>query len=101
MEEGQCCSQLIKKITSEKLKTSGKIFERLIYYFIYDFLSDNNLLSPNQSEFRSSGSCLNQLLFNNHEILISFDKGLEASGIFLDISKTFNKLWRDGFVKMV
>ena len=63
---------------------------------MYDFLSDNNLLSPNQSTFRSGDSCINQLLSINHEILNAFDKGLEVRGIFLDISKAFDKVWHDG-----
>ena len=76
----------------------GKIFERLIYNVMYDFLSDNNLLSPNQSGFRSGDSCINQLLSINHEILNAFDKGLEVRGIFLDISKAFDKVWHDGLI---
>ena len=75
-----------------------KIFERLIYNVIYDFLTDNNLLSPNQSGFRSGDSCIIQLLSINHEILNAFDKGLEVGGIFFDISKAFNKVWHDGLI---
>ena len=75
-----------------------KIFERLIYNVMYDFLTDNNLLSPNQSGFRSGDSCINQFLSINHEILNAFDKGLEVGGIFFDISKAFNKVWHDGLI---
>ena len=74
------------------LPICGKIFERLIYNFMYDFLTENDLLSPNQSGFRSGDSCINQLLSINHEILSAFDKGLEVRGIFLDISKAFDKV---------
>ena len=76
----------------------GKIFERLIYNVMYDILTENDLLSPNQSEFRSGDSCINQLLSINHEILNAFDKGLEVRGIFLDNSKAFDKLWRNGLI---
>ena len=62
---------------------------------MYDFLSDNNLLSPNQSGFRSDDSWINQLLSINHEILNTFDKRLEVRGIFLDILKAFDKVWHD------
>ena len=57
---------------------------------MYDSLTENDLLSPNQSGFRSGDSCINQLLSINHEILNAFDKGLEVRGIFLDISKAFD-----------
>ena len=69
----------------------GKIFQRLIYNVMHDLLSNNNLLSPNQSGFRSGDSCINQLLSFNNEILNAFDKGLEVRGILLDILKAFDK----------
>ena len=65
---------------------------------MYDFLTENDLLSPNQSGFRSGDSCINQLLSINHETLNAFDKGLEVSGIFLDISKAFDKVWHNGLI---
>ena len=80
------------------LPICGKIFERLIYNVMYEFLTENDLLSPKQSGFRSGDSCINQLLSINHEILNAFDKGLEVCGIFLDISKAFDKVWHDGLI---
>ena len=70
-------------------------FERLLYGTMFDFFSKNNLLSPNQSGFRSGDSCINQLLSINHEILSTFDMVLEVREIFLDISKVFDKVWHD------
>ena len=49
---------------------------------MYDFLSDNNLLSPNQSGFRSGDSCINQLYSINHEILNALDKGHKVRWYF-------------------
>ena len=74
------------------LPICGKIFERLNYNIMYDFLTDNNLPSPSQSVFRLDDSCINQFLSINHEILNTFDKGLEVRGIFLNISKVFDKV---------
>ena len=34
----------------------------------------------------------------NHEILSAFDMGIEVPGIFLDISKAFDKVWHDGLI---
>ena len=65
---------------------------------MYDFLTENNLLSPNQSGFRSGDSCINQFLSINHEILNAFDKVLEVRGIFLHILKVFDKVWYDGLI---
>ena len=79
------------------LPICGKIIECLIYV-MYDLLSDNNLLSPNQLGFRSSKPCINKLFSINYEILNAFDKRLEVCGIFLDISKAFDKVWHDGLI---
>ena len=80
------------------LSISGKIFECLLYDTMFDFFSKNNLLSPNLSGFRLGDSCINQLLSVNHEILSAFDMGLKVCGIFLDISKAFDKVWHDGLI---
>ena len=74
------------------LPVCGKITERLIYNVMYDFLADNNLLSANQSGFRSVYSCISQLLSINHEILNAFDKGLGRSS--WDISWYFKGIWQ-------
>ena len=63
---------------------------------MFDFFSKNNPLSPSQSEFIPGDSCINQLLLINHEILSAFD--LKVRGIFLDISKAFDRVWHDGLV---
>ena len=65
---------------------------------MYYLFSDNNLFSTNHSGFRSGDSCINQLLSINHKILKVFDKGLDVRGIFLDISKAFDKVWHDGLI---
>ena len=63
---------------------------------MFDFFSKNNLLSPSQFELRPGDSCINQLLLINHENLSAFN--LKVRGIFLDISKAFDKVWHDGLV---
>ena len=74
------------------LPICGKIFERLIFNEMFTFFIFNNLISPNQSGFKPGDSCINQLLSITHEICKSFDDGLEVKGVFLDISKVFDKV---------
>ena len=50
----------------------GKIFEKIIFSRIYNFLLEEDLLNPNQSGFRPSDSCINQLLAITHEIFEAF-----------------------------
>ena len=59
---------------------------------------ENELTSPNQSGFKPGDSCINQLLAITHEIYKSFDFGVEVRGIFLDISKAFDKVWYWGLI---
>ena len=75
------------------LPIAGKIFERILYNNMFDFFSKNHLISRNQSGFKPGGSCINQLLSITHEIYKSFDDGLDVRGVFLNISKAFDKAW--------
>ena len=76
----------------------GKIFEKIILNKIYNFLLEEKLLNPNQSGFRPSDSCINQL--QSHEIFETFDcnLSLELRSVFLDISKAFDKVWLEGLL---
>ena len=80
----------------------GKILEKLLFNSIMDFLEENNLLNSNQSGFRSNDSCESQLLSIGivHGIYSSFDcyPSLEVRGIFLDISKAFDRVWHEGLI---
>ena len=44
------------------------------------------------------GSCISQLNSLTKDILNSLDEGLEVRGVFLDISKTFEKVWHEGLI---
>ena len=59
---------------------------------MFEFFTESNLLSNNQSDFKPGDSCVNQLLSIAHEIYQSFDDNLEVRAVFLDISKAFDKV---------
>ena len=67
----------------------GKIFEKIILHKIYHFQLEERLLNCNQSGFRLSDSCINQLLAITHEIFQAFDCNppLEVKSVFLDFFK--------------
>ena len=77
-----------------------KILEKNIFDSITRFLNQNKILSDAQSGFRPSDSCEYQLLSIVHDIYKSFDCNppLEVRGIFLDISKAFDRVWHDGLI---
>ena len=58
------------------------------------------LLNPNQSGFCPSDSCINQLLAITHKIFEVSDCNppLEIRSVFLDTSKTFDKVWHEGLL---
>ena len=59
-----------------------------------------NLLNINQSGFRANDSCINQLISITHEIYRAFNcsPSLEVRGIFLDLTKAFDKVWHQGLL---
>ena len=79
------------------LPVCEKLFERLIFSFLYQFLEEHNLLSIHQFGFRSNDSCINQLLFIARTLYKAFDaySTLDAKGVFLDMSKAFDKVWHE------
>ena len=80
------------------LPICGKILERLIFNEIFSFFIENNLISSNESGFKPGDSRIKQLLPINHKIYKSFDNGFEVRGVFVDISKAFDKVWDKGII---
>ena len=73
----------------------GKMFERVIYNSLFNYFQSNRLFAPSQSGFLPGDLCIAQLLSIIHEIQTAFE---DVRGVFLDISKTFNKVWHDGII---
>ena len=62
---------------------------------MFEFFSENELISHNQSGFKSEDSCINQLICIIHDSYQSLDDGLETRAVFLDTSKIFDKVWHE------
>ena len=82
------------------LPICAKIFEKVLFKYLYDYFDSNNLITKKQSGFRPGDSTTNQLIDFVNEIHQSFDnkKSLEVRAVFLDISKAFDKVWHDGLL---
>ena len=65
-----------------------KMFEKLLFDIIYEFLSESCLLSSNQSGFRPNDFSVHQLTVITHDIFTAFDAN--PSSVFrvasLDVS---------------
>ena len=82
------------------LPIHGKIFERIIFNSLFEYVEENKLLSVHQSGFPSNDSCVNLLLSIVHNLYKAFDAylTLETCGVFLDMSKAFGKVWHQGLI---
>ena len=76
----------------------GKIFEAVIYNFLFNYFIGNKIFTPSQSGFLPGNSSIAQLLSIIHEIQTALDENptVDVRGVFLDISNTFDKIWYDG-----
>ena len=103
-EKSRILYQSTKKLTNEIWKIiapfhcylfSVKYLKKQYLTKCITFLQNEQLLNPNQSGFRPSDSCINQLLSITHEIFQSFDATLplEVRLFFLDISRAIDKAW--------
>jgi hypothetical protein len=82
----------------------SKLFERIVFNKIYDFLV-NSSISPLQFGFIENRSTLKQLLLHMNFILRAFDNNHQVDTVMLDIHKAFDsvpheqllcKLWECG-----
>ena len=69
------------------LPICSKIFEG------NNYVIDNNLIS-----YKREDCYINQLISITHDIFNSLDESLEVRGVFLDISKAFNKVWHEQLI---
>ena len=74
------------------------MYERIIFKEVFNNFHQNQLFTKCQSGFLPGDSCISQLLSVVHEINSSFDcdPSIDVSGVFLDISKAFDKVWHEG-----
>ena len=75
--------------------TYCKIFEKVVFNKIYNFLLNERLLNSYQSRFHLSDFCINQLFAITHEIfeVLHCQPSLKVRWVFLGISKAFDQVW--------
>ena len=81
--------QLIKNYRPiSLLPICGKVFERIVFKHLYNYLVSNNLITNNQSGSRPQDSTVNQLV----HLINDIHKSFETRAVFLDISKAFDNV---------
>ena len=72
------------------LSTISRVFEKLVYEQIYNYLTKNNLLDSRQSGFRSLHSTVTALLDLTNQWCFNIDRGLVSGVLFLDLKTAFD-----------
>ena len=72
------------------LPVISRLFEKLIYDQLYQYMNGSGLLSPNQSGFRALHSTITCLLKCTDDWFNGRDKGLLTGMIFIDLKKAFD-----------
>ena len=80
------------------LSVPGKIFEKCIFKYLFNYLRDNNLIHKMQSGFMPKDSTTNQLVFLYHTLTEALDKNKKVRVVFGDISKAFDRVWHAGLL---
>ncbi|MCP4489865.1 MAG: reverse transcriptase family protein, partial [Gammaproteobacteria bacterium] len=70
----------------------GKIFEKVIYSRLHEFLISNNVISDCQFGFRKGHSTSHALNYSVEEINKQLSSGKHVLGIFIDLSKAFDTI---------
>ncbi|MEW8545280.1 MAG: reverse transcriptase family protein, partial [Candidatus Thiodiazotropha sp.] len=76
----------------------GKIMERCVHKHFFNYINENQLLTPFQSGFIPGDSTTYQLLHTYHTFCEAVDSGKEVRAVFCDISKAFDRVWHRGLL---
>ena len=72
------------------LPTVSRLFEKVLYGQLYQYLDENKLLYLHQSGFRSLHSCVTCLLKSTNDWYTDIDRGNVNAVVFIDLKKAFD-----------
>ena len=78
--------------------TVGKVLEKIVHKYVFNFFRDNNVITTLQSGFVPGDSSVNQLIDIYNTFCKALDEGKEVRAIFCDISKAFDRVWHKGLL---
>ena len=80
------------------LSCIGKLFERVIFKYTYNFLHENQIFYNLQSGFLPGHSTEYQLIEMYHSICQNLDNRKNTCVVFCDFSKAFDRVWHRGLL---
>ena len=81
------------------LSCVGKIFERVVFKYMYNYTVEHNLIYQYQSGFLPNHSTVYQLIEMYDSICKSLEQKQHTCMIFCDISKAFDRVWHRGLIQ--
>nr|KAG5688528.1 hypothetical protein BaRGS_031312 [Batillaria attramentaria] len=76
----------------------GKTLERMINKRLMWHLESNNLITKEQTAFRKNRSTEDQLVYLAQSIENAFQEKKKVVATFINLSKAFDKVWKDGLL---
>ena len=80
------------------LSCLGKTMERMVNRRLQHHLEKNGLLSASQSSFRKNRSTEDQVTLFTQDIENGFQQKMKRLAVFVDLTKAFNKVWKEGLL---
>ena len=80
------------------LSCVGKLMERVMFKYMYNFLHERNLIYKYQSGFQPGHSTIYQIIEIYDNICKALDEKEYMCMVFCDISKAFDRVWFDGLI---
>ena len=80
------------------LSAVGKVLEKLVHKYVFNFFRDNDIITSLQSGFVPGDSTVNQLIDIYNTFCKALDEGKEVRAIFCDVSKAFDRVWHKGLL---
>ena len=80
------------------LSCMSRKLEKIMCRSLYEYCVSHELLNRENLRYKRNDSTVNQLRAITHNIYKSLDSYIDACGIFLDVSKAFDKVWHDELI---
>jgi hypothetical protein len=80
------------------LSIVAKIFEKIVFKYLFNYFRDHFLISGWQSGFMPGSSTITQLTEIYDQFCKAVNQGKEIRVVFLDISKAFDRVWHKGLL---
>lgn len=75
-----------------------KVMERMVNTRLMAHLEENNLLNNSQSAYRKNRSTEDQLVYLIQKIENAFQEKKKVLAVFVDLTKAFDKVWKEGLL---